>query len=70
MQDSMNDKRQKNQLQMALALTEGGGGKLRRLDEKGPNRWRRNPNPKDRLEQSNGWKRSASGRTARRLLDE
>jgi hypothetical protein len=41
-QDSMSDKRQKNQL--ALAFTEEGrrgGGKLRRLLRKGPNRARR-----------------------------
>ena len=34
----MNDKRQKNQLQRALAFTEGGGVKLRGLRGKGPNR--------------------------------
>ena len=37
-QDSMSDKRQKNQLQMALAFTGEGGVKLQGLRGKGANR--------------------------------
>ena len=46
-QDSMSDKRQKNQL--VLAFTEEGRVKLRRLLRKGPNRARRNAKPNVQL---------------------
>ena len=49
----MSDKRQKNQLQMALAFTVEGRSEAQGLRGKGPNRARRNAKPKVRLEKRN-----------------
>jgi hypothetical protein len=49
----MNDKRQKNQLQMALAFTGEERSEAPRTPREGTNRSRRTAKPKARLEQSN-----------------
>ena len=51
-QDSMSDKRQKNQLGV-LAFTEEGRSEAPKADGKGPKRSRRNAKPKARLKQNN-----------------
>jgi hypothetical protein len=52
-QDSMNDKRQKNQLQMALAFTGEGRSEAPKAPREGPKRSRRRAKPKVRLETNN-----------------